>query len=54
MYKLSYKGKAFGESMGEERAMAMADYLKPCFLNLEIVRTAQEDETEQASEQVSA
>ncbi|WP_159065810.1 hypothetical protein [Gorillibacterium timonense] len=54
MYQLSYKGKVFGEVMNEERAMAMAVYLKPCFQNLEVIQAVLAEDIEQDSEQVSA
>jgi len=54
LYQLSYKGKAIGEAMDEERAMAKAAYLKPCFLNLEVIRTAEAEAGEQSNRQASA
>ncbi len=53
MYQLSYKGKAFGEAMDEERALAMALYLKPCFLNLEVIRMEEAEALESSDEQAS-
>ncbi|MEO3947794.1 hypothetical protein [Gorillibacterium sp. CAU 1737] len=54
MYQLSYKGKLMGEPMNEERARAMAVYLKPCFQNLEVVKAPQSEGHEQKNEPASA